>query len=498
MKKITAISLLAAMLATISCGTQTSTGDSETTLADTTSTAAQETEAELGREAAKSALPDSLSFDGETVTVLVGEDEGSLLEIYAEQTGDVVDDAVYSRNVAVEERLGITIAHEAIAVGSGDKIAQAVKTQVLAGDSTYDVAFGGQYYSTALALEGVFYNLLNLPHLDLGAPWYSQIFIDAATLYDTLFYLTGDISLSSTTSSYITFYNKKLAESHLSGVDLYGMVNDGKWTLEGFDKLLTDIYQDLNGNGQRDDADFYGYALALGTRPLDALLPACDISLVTLNKDGDPELSLNSERTIRMYELSEKLFFNNTGTFAVDGTAELLNKMAQKFRDSQSLFYVERLSWAGDLRDFTDPYGILPIPKFDEAQENYYTIPHDQYRIVMVPSNCERTELVGAFIEEMSVQSYKTVTPAYFETALKTKYLNDNVDAQMYDLIIEGKRFDPGVIFSTSTGNLAWVSRVVLKDGEPFTSYYASIEDSAKEMLANVAKTLKELSESLN
>ena len=258
--------------------------------------------------------------------------------------------------------------------------------------------------------------------------------------------------------------------------------------------MIKNIYSDTNGNGERDIDDFYGLCTTYTVAPLDSLLPSCRIKIAEVDKDGNINLSLNNERTVSMYEMVDQVLNRNDGTYCNGETQAAQDAAFEQFIALESVFHFQLLNKTDSgLRDYTDPYGLLPIPKYDEAQEEYYTIPHDQYSIIYVPSNCSDPDLVGAFIEAMNYESYKTVTPAYFETALKTKYLDGNEDAEMYDIIVAGKCFDPAVIYSNYTGNLSWISRLIFRQNMSFSSYYASIEASAKEKLSEVSEKLKEL-----
>ena len=448
----------------------------------------------VGRDAVKCSLPDDVKFDGETVNILVRDEDCYIKEVFAEQSGDVVDDAIYDRNLAVSERLGVKIGYTAVKDQYGMEVSKRIRESVLAGDEPYQLAFGAQYYSTGSALEGAYYNLLDMKYIDTTAPYYSQGFIDAATIHDTLFYITGDASITQTSRSITTFFNKKLAGTWLSDVDLYSMVRDGKWTWENFGNLLKSTYEDLNGNGERDIDDFYGLCTTITADPFDAVIPSCNIKIASVDKDGNISLTLNNERTVNTYEMLDALLNRNDGVMYKDNSDESWDMVLKHFKSSKSIFYLRTLDIAeSDLRDFTDPYGILPIPKYDEAQENYYTVPHDLYSIIFVPANCSNPDLVSAFIDVMNYESYKKVTPAYFETALKAKYLDGNEDAEMYDMIVAGKCFDPAVIYSNYTGELSWITRNILRQNKTFASYYASIESSANEKLAEISEKLSEL-----
>ena len=83
------------------------TGTSETT----TEADVAQTQAPVVETTAEETLyaPDDLAetYDfNETITIFMWSDY-TMMEFYAEETGDVIDDAIFNRNVAVEDRLGI-------------------------------------------------------------------------------------------------------------------------------------------------------------------------------------------------------------------------------------------------------------------------------------------------------------------------------------------------------------------------------------------------------
>lgn len=55
----------------------------------------------------KDELPSDLDLGGKTVSIYVRGD--TLNQYYAEQTGDIVDDAIYERNRRIEERLNVKL-----------------------------------------------------------------------------------------------------------------------------------------------------------------------------------------------------------------------------------------------------------------------------------------------------------------------------------------------------------------------------------------------------
>jgi hypothetical protein len=98
-----------------------------------------------------------------------------------------------------------------------------------------------------------------------------------------------------------------------------------------------------------------------------------------------------------------------------------------------------------------DDYGVLPLPKFDEEQDDYYTTFDNTSSLIVVLSTCTATEKVGATLELMAAEAYKQVTPAYFEICLQGKYSDEPADAEMYDRIIKSFVYSFGFCYSTKS-----------------------------------------------
>ena len=112
---------------------------------------------------------------------------------------------------------------------------------------------------------------------------------------------------------------------------------------------------------------------------------------------------------------------------------------------------MNRLNTGANLRDMQDDYGVLPLPKFDEEQADYYTTFDNTASLVVVLSTCTETDKVGATLELMGAEAYKQVTPAYFEICLQGKYSDAPEDAAMYDRILKTYVFNFGFCYSTKS-----------------------------------------------
>ena len=110
--------------------------------------------------------------------------------------------------------------------------------------------------------------------------------------------------------------------------------------------------------------------------------------------------------------------------------------------------------------------GILPMPKYDEAQENYRSYVWSSS--VCVPTTILRPELVGAALEQFAYESMP-VTNAYIEDLIRGKSTRDTETLEMLDIIYGGAAFDFVTAFNfANAGNI--LREMVTGDQQNFVS----------------------------
>lgn len=72
----------------------------------------------------------------------------------------------------------------------------------------------------------------------------------------------------------------------------------------------------------------------------------------------------------------------------------------------------------------------------------------------MVPVTVKNTDLCGMAMELLNYEAKEQITPAYFETALQTKYARDERSSTLMQLIRDTIYFDFGCVFSNEIGEL--------------------------------------------
>lgn len=443
MKKMLSLLLALLMLASmlVACAdTNESEGDE---------TQGAQSEVETGDPNYTDDVPE-LNFGDETVTILSNEKFGVNDEFYAESNtdtqSDVVAHAVYTRNIAVEERLGVAL-EMLLDAEPYAKHSTAVK----GGSDDYDIIADSTYLIIQSVLKGELLNLRELQYVDLDKYYWTQGYNDIVSFGENnkQYLASGAIALSMFRYMFVTVYNREVFND-LGETDLYEVVNNGEWTLDYQNQIIADRYQDSGTTvNKRDDRDMYGLITG-DTVSVDPYCVAANIQLVSKNEDG--EWYYNTEQFERTVDLCEKIqaIYNNASTYvfkgsAVDDTGK--TDIVEAFAASKSMMATVQVfaleTNVGDLAEFD--YGIAPMPKFDTNQENYGTYVQDQVTGIGVSSSISDEDtmaMMGAVLECMASESYATVVDAYYSTALSYQYLQNPESKEMLDLIYNSLTFD--------------------------------------------------------
>ena len=423
-------------------------------------------------------LKETYSFN-ETITIFMWSNY-TMMEFYAEETGDVIDDAIFNRNIAVEDRLGIEFEYVEEKGASNDYENWIKKAENdWQADNSYDIYAGYSRSAPLMTLKGMTTNLLDYEAFSVEKPWWPQALTTECTINDKLYFCSGDISTNLLWMMIGTFYNKELyAQYFASEKTPMDMVDDNEWTMEKFFSMAKDIYLD-DGNGKKDDADFYGFVLYQTNA--DAFQTGAGI--VSIEKDETKGLRIsegwNSQRCADACALVGE-FLDSEGVFYNDST-----KIRDIFYEERALFITDRLfivagkdtSESGKI-EFS--YGLVPQPKFTTDQEIFLTNVGHPFTMYAVNSQSRKIEAAVTTLEALGSANHRSVTPAVFEVAMKVRYTDDPQTSGMYDILREGISFDIGRLYaSTFSNGTANLFRTTALSGNP------------SGLLSNIKKNLK-------
>lgn len=441
---IAGLLLLAMALSAVACG---KSGENETTDPIVTTTAA------AGGDATTATVPaetepenplDQLDFDQAPITVVYWKDV-ERPEFEAEEiNGNPVNDAIYERNLQVEERLNVKLQFVPTAGNGGNINAYTnfVGNAYKAGESEYDLLASYSRSTATCAINGYCADMLSLDYLNFENPWWPSSLMDVVGIGDSIYFASGDASVNVLHFMYATYYNKDMIEE-FKLEDPVTLVREHKWTIAKMQEMSKDVYQDLDNDGAKSAGDLYG--TTVGNFHLDALYTGSGLRLVEKGEDEDELIRISQDF------FSEKAVNLCATVGAWLQTQDVYNKTDPvAFVNGNCIFDINRCYLADQLQNVDWSYGILPVPMYDEEQEDYISVVGNPFTLYGIYGNSQDTNRASAALECWAEAAYQTTTPAQFETTMKLKYSETSNESEMYDIIRTTVCFDMGRLFNNS------------------------------------------------
>ncbi len=416
------------------------------------------------------ALPEA-DYGGYEFTFLAREVSNGLWstqDVYTESmNGEPINDAVYARNGYLEDSFKIKIVEV-----RDTAPATKAKNTVLAGEDAYDVFNAGLNSINSMITEKQLVDFCTIPGIDLDNVWWDQNLASGLSIGGKLYYATGDISIMDNLGTWAITFNKDIIKSQNLD-DPYQLVSDNKWLLSKMTEMAKAVASDLDGDGVMGDADLYGsctesfnvYAYWVGSGQVICSKDEKDLPKLTMYNDRsasiiDQIMDFQCDRSVVTFTAGRK-----------DG-----RYMYLVFRDGLALFTYGGMMTYAYYRDSEVDYGILPAPKFDEAQDDYYnTYSNSNFVTLSVPITASDLARTGTILEGWAALSRYTLSPAYYDITLSNKYLRDEESLDMIDLILNTRRYDLGQIFNWGSAfNL--ITDMFNAKSNDFASKYASNE----------------------
>lgn len=463
----------------ISCSAKNDGGESKSTDPVTENAASGEAlEIEIDL-CATDYLPEK-DYGGYEFSIVTFEDHisGTNMFIAEEQIGEVLNDALYKRNLIVEDRFNIKIKGVGLPWGDTSK---KVQNGIKAGDQPYDLLAPHMTDSCASLLNSQsVYNWLDVPHIDLDKPWYNRSISELVEINGFLPYIVSDFNYGSYPFSYAMVFNKSYVPDY--GLENpYDLVRSGDWTLDKFAEMIKMFSEDVNGDGKFDVNDSYGYVT-------DEWLYNANFIYSTGNlcaqktPDNEIELTLYSEKVVTLIEKLYNIIYEGNNTFQYDIYAPCTLPIDQNRSFIQSLWLYDLPS----MRAMDVDFGIIPCPKYDKQQQNYLTSVDGRGTVLALPANTVDIERSGVIVEALSAESKRYVVPAYYDISLSIKDVRDEESKEMLDILFAGRVYDIGYIYDSG---IYWLMGDLLKVKKTnFASEYEKKEASYQKYYDKIAQ----------
>lgn len=405
--------------------------------------------------------------------------QANLNEVYAEElNGDLMNDAIYQRNAMAEDLLSIKVT-PIWSTGDTSGITSMLKAGTAAGSDEYDAVINRMDFLGTSLQNGDLQNLRAISTLNVEHPWWDKNIVDDFTLFgDRLYWIAGDINFVDDYAVEAVFFSMSLCDDHGLAYP-YTLVKEGTWTIDRMLEMANAVKTDVNGDGkytveddvvghleQNDHVKHWMYAM--GEKSID------------IDDAGNLRLRILDERQIGAIDKLYNAMVENEMTYT---------GKAADFAAGHALFYGDMLAFVNQLREMTSDFGIILMPKYDEAQESYGEYISNgwttAYAVPMTNGDPERT---GVILEALSGYSTDTVRQALYEVSLSAKLVRDADSVEMLDIIFGSKSYDWAVDFTWGSGFASLYNGI-------YTSKKNNYVSTAEKKAQSLEKTITDLME---
>lgn len=484
MKKNRIISLLLlALMAATSCG-GTGSGTNDDTSADNSTSAA---DTDTGTTAPEYVFAD-IDCGGDNFTVLNATTTWGFYAYmdFETQTGESLDDAVYERNRFVEEKYNMKLE---IVEDDIDKNYEKYRSSILAGDDTYDTAYIRCDRIASFIADGYLTNLLDNTGIQLDKPWWDQTVTEKSLIGDKkkLYFASNDFSLVGFDGTLCCYFNEDMLDD--LGLDKpYDLVRQGKWTIDRL-KEYTSAAANLNGDTsfKWDENGNAIYGLASYEDCVNGFITGSGENYITVDASGQPKLLANAEH---FYNVIDKAFsiIGTEGEFLfMNGSGNSHYEMI--FKNGRSLFTIAEIKASSKYRDMNATFGIVPIPKYDEAQDRYYSHRTHVCLTMSIPVTNAAPDRTGAILDTFAYLSNRDILPIYYNVKVAQKGLRNDDSIEMLGIISESRGFDIGEGYGWTEDLSAKVNTMLVSTKK---NNVASLVDSNRSKIEeSINKTLE-------
>ena len=174
------------------------------------------------------------------------------------------------------------------------------------------------------------------------------------------------------------------------------------------------------------------------------------------DRDGSPEFVADTAEMIDYLQYAIDFNFLErcqctAEDFRASDPNNYFNVAKEIFTTGRGLYYIGPILTVADaegLRAMDDEYGILPMPKYSEAQKEYRnSFQYSNATVYSIPVQNTRDELTGAVLEAMAYYSTDTLRTGYYTYVLGEKGSRDDESKQMLDLIFRTRINDLGFVY---------------------------------------------------
>jgi len=403
-------------------------------------------------------------------------------------TGGTIGDAVAERNLLVEEEYNVKIAAEECS-----PMSEATQ-RMQAGQCDVDLIYEWGSRSVAAALDGQLYDFRELEDIDFEDSWWVPSAAESLTIADRMFIGTNMISMNSISWAGIVFFNKNMMDK-LNFEYPYTNVEQNTWTCDLMLEMMNAAEEDVNGDGEMTIEDQYGgFGVELGSilyrEPL-----------AQRENDGSYTVIGYTEKMVARYSQYSRMlssasthgyeYFWDEVDPSVNPSIHVATRMTV-FGEDHALFMAGSIDMTKELVNMKSDYGVVPDPKADPADEWQTGVDYNA-PMFSLPVQLEDPEMVATVLDYMAYESERLLLPAYYETTIKTKRMEDQRDYAMLDIVRNSVTNDPISLYINGVEDNGFEFRNKMLAAGNFASVWARYGKKAQAGLDRLFEIIEDI-----
>ena len=425
-------------------------------------------------------------------------------EVFAkEDTTDVLEEAVYKRNRAIEDRFNVNIVPD-VTLADGTHTAHIghIQNAFNGGSDSFDISLLFVYKAGILVLDQMVYELREwVPYvkdaLNNGSEWWSEDINRAFTIQGKQYVAVSDYCVTAMSMTYAMVFNKQYEEdnniaTNLGQPSMYDLVRNNKWNMETFRSIVKDIAEDKNDDDEYNpEDDFFGF-LCDGSTALDQFAPAMNINYIINDGETTPELFTMNTRTERAFTALRDLFYGPGNGAKTKVAADITIKAFTEDRCFIAALPIYRYAEEA-FHDMESDYGLLPYPKLDTDQKEYYSGTVDNYSVISILAvhGQDHMEFIGTMVEALSAETHHSVEQPYYDLIVTHNSTRDEESIEMIEIIMAGRLYDfatlhytrlyydkPGITSDLGLGLL--MRNSINDDIQDISAFWVSVKDQVQ------------------
>ena len=415
----------------------------------------------------------------------------------------VTDLALWKREATMKENYGVNL----VMNNRGTEAPTIAKTAILGGEQIADVLMLRGHKTMEMAIEGLYFNVNELPHLNLKAEYWDQRIQQEYLIGDKLLCIDGDYTFAGSLATHVVIYNDTMYND-LGYYTKYGtpfeLVSEGKWTIDMMYEMMANTSADLNGDQVMDENDSWGYIGERGM-PYAFLLGSGKKALstnngsLTLNMQNDSEWETMLNIIAKMVNVGQ-----SDDCIVADRDIKgdnVWGVATDMFKLDRALFRSTSLTAVMDLVDMKSDYGILPIPKYNEDQDGYYCMMsaglHYPMSFPITMGDVNKGAQISEILCYTSRYGGDSLYNAFFDLMAYARLCRTENDVDMLKLVFANKVYDLDTALIVT--NLIYVLRDAMGlwsdansvNGKVVTKYTAAYKSTVKTKMQDIVTQIE-------